>query len=30
VVAVFRDVTERFAREKALRALKACEAKAGG
>jgi PAS domain S-box-containing protein len=30
VVAVFRDVTERFAREKALRAqLKALEAKAG-
>jgi PAS domain S-box-containing protein len=31
VIAVFRDVTERFAREKALRAqLKALEAKAGG
>jgi PAS domain S-box-containing protein len=31
VIAVFRDVTERFTREKALRAqLKALEAKAGG
>lgn len=31
VIAVFRDVTERFAREKALRAqLKALEAKPGG